>query len=132
MREQRNILLLGSGPDSELLHAAVDPHIHVIRAETGAEAIRALGQRSCDVILCQWTFADGDWRTFLENLRGRQLKIPVIVFCRCGNELEWVTALRAGAFDLLYPPYNSRQVMALIEHAAVSGRARKDLQYRCA
>jgi DNA-binding NtrC family response regulator len=79
---------------------------------------------SYDVVLCPWDLRGASWRTVLEHVRSRQPERPLIVFCHCGGEQEWIQVLGAGAFDLLCPPYNEDQVMALIEHAAASRYAR--------
>ena len=56
----------------------------------------------------------------MEKVEKPHLRIPVIVLSRCGGEKQWVEVLQAGAFDLLVPPYNSYQILAVLEHALAS------------
>ena len=73
-----------------------------------------------DAVFCDWDCAGGTWKDVLAKLKELNLQIPLVVLSRCGCEKEWVEVLEAGAFDFLVPPYNSAQILAVLEHALAS------------
>jgi DNA-binding NtrC family response regulator len=96
----------------------------VTRTLTVPTALPAEETEAYDVVFCNWDCADGTWRDVLSRLKQLHLQIPFIVLSRCGCESEWVEVLEAGAFDFLVPPYTNAQILAALEHAMASSRAR--------
>lgn len=120
IRDIARVLLLGSDSDTAPLVPPLAASAEVSRVNRVPEAFRLLESGAYDALFCPWEAAGMNWRNVVEEMRKRLLNIPVIVFCRCCGEREWVEALRAGAFDLLVPPYNRCQLRALLEQILTS------------
>jgi DNA-binding NtrC family response regulator len=115
-------LLLDGNPDCEPLETMLEPYAAITRVETIAEALATAQRGEYEVLFCPWEHADGTWRSALEEIRQQQLNIPVIVYCHWAGEQEWCEVLKAGAFDLLVPPYTSHEVCTVLERAAADRR----------
>lgn len=76
-----------------------------------------------DVVLCAWSFHAG-WNKVVHSVHQQVPELPVIVLSRTGGEAEWSEVLRAGAFDLVAGPFRERSMLAAVEQAAASYRAR--------
>ena len=111
------VLLLDGNPDGALLEKMLEGRAAVTRVETIPEALALARRTDYDAIFCPWELADGTWQHVLQEVQRRRLEIPVIVFCHYGGEREWSEVLKAGAFDLLAPPYDGYELGALLAHA---------------
>jgi len=122
MQPYSKVLLLGGDEDWSVLEEMLAQYAVVTGVGKVSDALALLKEEDYDVLFCQGELADGTWRTVLEEIQNRRLEVPVIVFCHCGGEREWIEVLEAGAFDLLVPPYSAYQTMAVLEHALASRR----------
>jgi DNA-binding NtrC family response regulator len=122
MEPYAKALLLDGNPDCAPLETTLEPYVAIQRVETLAEALAAAKGEEYEVLFCPWEHADGTWRSALEEIRQRQVNIPVIVYCHWAGEQEWCEVLKAGGFDLLAPPYTSREVCAVLERALADHR----------
>ncbi len=120
MEAYPKVVMLGGDPDDFQVGEMLTGLAAVTRVERIAEAISLLERGDYDVLFCPWQPAEGTWRDVVEELRKRQSEVPVVVFSHCGGEHEWTEVLKAGAFDLLAPPYDRHQVRELLEHAVES------------
>ena len=126
MQAYPKVLVLGSDPDASFLAETLAPFAEVKRLEKIPKAFKPLGEENYDAVFCPWESPEGTWRTVLESIQKLRLEVPLIVFCHCGGEREWIEVLEAGAFDLLVPPYSSYQMLAVLEHALASRRGVAD------
>ena len=117
MEAYPKVVMLNGDVDDSQMAEMLTGLARVTRVERISEAIPQLESGDCDVLFCPWQPGEGTWRDALEEVRKRQFGVPVVVFCHCGGEHEWTEALKAGAFDLLAPPYDSHRVRELLEHA---------------
>lgn len=145
----RVLLLSGSAPESPgALEQILARHVELVTATSLAEMLSLLGREEremgsvkrwaskpwlsaehvpsagYDAFLCDWSFADGTWRSALEQVQQRAPDLPTIVVCRCGGEREWVQVLEAGAFDMLGAPFSEMEVLSVLEHAVALGGTR--------
>jgi DNA-binding NtrC family response regulator len=126
MQAYPKVLVLGSDPDASFLAETLAPFAAVTRLEKIPKVFNLLEGEDYDAVFCPWESPEGTWRTVLEEVQNRGLEVPVIVFCHCGGEPEWIEVLEAGAFDLLVPPYSAYQSLAVLEHALASRRGVAD------
>jgi DNA-binding NtrC family response regulator len=74
-------------------------------ASTVAESALVLSAHNVFLVLCQDCMADGRYEDIAVMADQASKKVPVIVVSRTGDWPEYLTAIRAGAFDYVaYPP----------------------------
>jgi DNA-binding NtrC family response regulator len=127
MKEKPKVLLVSRGGDSRLKDI-LRQRASVAEAGNVPEMVRLLEDKPYDAVLCEREFSEGTWREALQELQARRVATPAIVVSQTsevedGIE-EWTEVLRAGAFDLLLAPSQEYSVLAVLEHAVESGRAR--------
>ena len=127
MMTKPKVLLVGRGGETRLKEIL---RLRASVAEAGnvPDMVRRLQDGAYDAVLCEQEFSDGTWREALRELQARRVSTPAIVVSQTsavdeGIE-EWTEALRAGAFDLLLAPSQEYSVLAVLEHAVESGKAR--------
>jgi len=99
------------------LHAAVGLH----------EAMSCVRRFGPQVVICDQTFADGDWRELLSDLQSEQQMPPLIVVSRLADDRLWAEVLNLGGYDLLTKPFVEAEVGRVVKLAA--HRASKSGQY---
>jgi DNA-binding NtrC family response regulator len=127
MMTKPQVLLVGRGretPLKEILQRSAS----LAEAGTVPDMVRLLQDGAYDAVLCEREFSDGTWREALQELQARRVSTPAIVVSQTsavddGIE-EWAEVLQAGAFDLLLAPSQEYSVLAVLEHAVESGKAR--------
>lgn len=83
---------------------------------TLATFIEALQRERFDLLLVDWTVPDGDGTTALAWVREHLgWELPVIFITARDNEIDVVTALRAGADDYIIKPPKYLELLARIE-----------------
>ena len=127
MTTKPQVLLVGRGGESRLKEIL---RLRASVAEAGnvPDMVRLLEDGPYDAVLCEQEFSDGTWREALQELQARRVSTPAIVVSQTsavdeGIE-EWAEVLQAGAFDLLLAPSQEYSVLAVLEHAVESGKAR--------
>jgi DNA-binding NtrC family response regulator len=70
------------------------------------------------VVLCDTTLPDGNWRNVLEDVQQSSTNADVILCARLSDERLWIDALESGAYDLLIEPYTEQEVERILEAAA--------------
>jgi len=127
MNQKPQVLLVGRGGESRLKDI-LKQRASVAEAGNVPEMVRLLQQGPFDAVLCEQEFSDGTWREALQELQSRRVGTPAIVVSQTSEVdegiQEWAEVLRAGAFDLLLAPSQEYSVLAVLEHAVESGRAR--------
>ncbi len=116
----------------------VDDEVHILRllrrtletngytveaAESGREALEAVGRSVPDVVLLDLMLPDIDGLEVCRQLRER-LEAPIIVLSARGEERTKVSALDLGADDYLTKPFGTAELLArlrvALRHAARS------------
>ena len=127
MKTKLQVLLVSGGGESGLKEI-LRRRASLAEAESIPEMVRELARQEIDVIVCEQELPDGTWREALQELQARRVSTPAIVVSQTsavdeGIE-EWTEVLQAGAFDLLLAPSQEYSVLAVLEHAVESGKAR--------
>lgn len=85
--------------------------------EDGAKALEHCAQYMPDVIMLDWTLPDMDTLDFLRNLRRLPGgATPKVLFCATENDAMAIgRALRAGADEVLFKPFDHNSVKMALE-----------------
>lgn len=103
---------------------ALAPLFHVESVGSLGAALRRLDGDYFDVALLEASVG-WDWRDAVAVLADHPGGVPVVVLKPGGNMSDWGAALRAGAFDLVATPCLDESLVAVCEHAVVTGEARR-------
>jgi FixJ family two-component response regulator len=106
-------------------------------ASSCAEAIAATETTRFGAVICGMRLPDGTWKDVRAMLQQRSPATRLIVFSRFADERLWADVLHLGGYDVLQPPFDSRQVLAAVDSAWLSSLddagqafARADADYR--
>ena len=106
-------------------------------ASTVTESGMTLAENEVFIVLCEDCLSDGKYRDIVKLVCQSDTKVLVVVVSRTGEWPEYLTAIRAGAFDYLaYPPIPG-ELQRIIQNAfrsADDSAAAKELpfsNYRC-
>jgi len=94
------------------------------RAAARKEAVSLIRQHHPKVVICDQTFADGDWRDLLADLQDEKENPPLIVSSRLADDRLWAEVLNLGGYDLLTKPFAAGEVSRVVRMA--SRRSRPD------
>ena len=85
----------------------------IITAGHGIEALDRLAETTIDVVITDIGMPEMDGITLLKQMRADASyeKLPVIVITASGEDVDYATARKAGANDLLTKPVSSRQLI---------------------
>jgi DNA-binding response OmpR family regulator len=113
--------------DHSSLHLILRGDCRLHRAAGRREAMSCVRRFRPQVVVCDQTFADGDWRELLSDLQGEQQMPPLIVSSRLADDRLWAEVLNLGGYDLLIKPFVAVEVSRVVKLAA--HRASKSGQY---
>ena len=118
-RGQPKVLVIDDEPDLlELLELTLSRMgLDTTRAQSVAEAIKALDGQSFDLCLTDMRLPDGEGLRVVEHITEKGLDVPVAVMTAFGSAENAVAALKAGAFDYLAKPVALEQLRALVKQA---------------
>ncbi|HVP88049.1 MAG TPA: sigma-54 dependent transcriptional regulator [Casimicrobiaceae bacterium] len=118
-RGQPKVLVIDDEPDLlELLELTLSRMgLDTTRAQSVAEAIKALDSQSFDLCLTDMRLPDGEGLRVVEHITEKSLDVPVAVMTAFGSAENAVAALKAGAFDYLAKPVALEQLRALVKQA---------------
>lgn len=118
--------LVASGLEAglELHHCVVD------RVRTGREAMAALAQLACDVVILDLGLPDGDGLSVLSQVRQRGDDIPVLILTARDDVEDRVKGLEAGADDYVLKPFELDELAARL-HALVRRAAGRSVAEIC-
>jgi two-component system chemotaxis response regulator CheY len=85
----------------------------VITAVHGVEALDRLAETTIDVVITDIGMPEMDGITLLKHMRAdaSYQELPVIVITASGEDVDYATARKAGANDLLTKPVSSRHLI---------------------
>jgi CheY-like chemotaxis protein len=124
MSDGASILLVDDNDDARVTVARIlEMAGHtVVQASNAKEASALLKEQSPDLVITDIFMPEGDGFEMLNELRGREPKIPVIAMSGGGIQ-EGLDVLsiagRLGATKVLYKPFARRQLLDAITDALV-------------
>ncbi len=114
------VLLVDDEPNlRRILGAILRPEGYEV-SETGsaAEARRAFAAGAWDVIVLDQKLPDGDGTALLAEIRAADPVVPILLLTAFATVELAVSAMRAGAFDVVAKPFVPEAVLAAIGRAA--------------
>ena len=126
MNIRPKVLLITSDPaETEVLERILKDHV-ILRSGANLMELQALLEETkYDAVFCGWSFHRGTWYDAVDRILNHTPDLPIVIFCRTAGEREWVEVLKAGAFDLLVPPYGELAVLSVLEQAVSSYEVRR-------
>ncbi len=121
-------LIVDDAPDVRMLvryHLERTGVISVIEAETGAEAMRIVKARGCDVVLLDLGLPDIEGQDVVRAIRGaaRQRSLPVLVVSGRDDEETRRASIEAGAAGYLVKPVGSEELLRALREVVAGPRA---------
>jgi len=87
----------------------------VVQAEDGQQALLKLQNHKIDLVLSDVQMQPMDGFELLQNLKQKNIQIPVILMTAYGTIEKAVQAIRDGATDYLVKPFESDELIRLLE-----------------
>ncbi|SHO48301.1 sigma-54-dependent transcriptional regulator [Desulfopila aestuarii] len=91
-------------------------------AFTGQEGIEAVQAQCPDLVILDICLPDMNGLKVFEVLHNLFPKLPVIIITAHGSTETAIGAIREGAYDYIYKPFDVPEMLQLIEKAIVAGR----------
>lgn len=90
---------------------------HVLKAETGEDALNILDNHRVDLVLLDWMLPGIDGIEVLRKIRSNKLlrKLPVILLTAKSDEISKVVGLEVGSDDYLVKPFGVHELIARIK-----------------
>jgi len=89
---------------------------HLVESSTdGEEGEYMASINTYDIVILDWMLPGKEGIEILQNLRKKQMRIPIIMLTAKGEIEEKVDALRVGADDYLAKPFAYEELLARIE-----------------
>jgi signal transduction histidine kinase len=94
-------------------------HMELCEVGNGKDAIASLCNKSYDCVFLDYRLPDQDGLSLLQNLRSKDIKVPVIVLTGQGDEQIAVELMKAGAIDYLSKSRLSPEMLAQVLRNAI-------------
>ncbi len=116
---QQTVLLVDDEPDIlQLLEITLARmNLETQRAETLAQAQRALTTSSIDLCLTDMRLPDGNGLSLIEHIQQHYPHIPVAMITAHGSVESAIEALKLGAFDFVSKPLALDKLRGIVSHA---------------
>lgn len=90
---------------------------HVLKAETGEDALETLEKEKVDIVLLDWMLPGIDGIEVLRRIRANKAlrTLPVIFLTAKGDEISKVVGLEVGSDDYLVKPFGVHELLARIK-----------------
>ena len=128
----------GDGPTTTILSVShlVQDHIDLRRllertcwetyeAHSCREALAAIAELDLDVVLCEASLPDGNWKDLLEDFSRRENPPYLIVTSRLADEYLWAEVLNLGGYDVLAKPFDAEEVHHVVGLASGQHQERR-------
>jgi putative nucleotidyltransferase with HDIG domain len=95
------------------------------------DAMRSLAVKGIDLIIVDENLGSEFHLHLLEQVRGRQLQLPVIAAANIDDAARAIHAMRGGAFDVILKPLNKEAVLDAVARGVTYGNvSRRNTTYR--
>jgi len=84
-------------------------------AGNGLQGLETLSRLNIDIIILDLMLPGMSGYTFLETIRERDNKVPVLILSAKGEEIDKVRGFRLGADDYVTKPFGTMELIARIE-----------------
>jgi two-component system alkaline phosphatase synthesis response regulator PhoP len=103
---------------------------HVLKAETGEDALDTLEKEKVDIVLLDWMLPGIDGIEVLRRIRANKAlrTLPVIFLTAKGDEISKVVGLEVGSDDYLVKPFGVHELLARIKAVLRRSESSFDLE----
>jgi len=91
--------------------------LEVVTARDGAHGMRALDERSPDLVLLDLAMPDASGMDLLERIKRSHEHLPVVMLSGQGAPANVVESLRRGAADFVSKPFEPEQLRRVVDRA---------------
>jgi DNA-binding NtrC family response regulator len=95
--------------------------LEVVCAADGAGGMKALDERSPDLVLLDLVMPDASGLDLLQRIKQLRGDLPVVMLSGQGEAANVVESIRRGAADFLTKPFEPEQLQAAVERALKLG-----------
>ncbi|CAN5435987.1 hypothetical protein BH10BDE1_BH10BDE1_05540 [soil metagenome] len=126
----RTLLLIDDEPDIiEIVFAMLKrPHLHLLLANSGAEALAVLEKRPVDAILSDIRMPEMSGVAMVQEVRNRGFATPIVLMSGFADYGEILEALRVGVIDVVEKPFSKDRLVAAVKHAIEVGCSVRSIQ----
>jgi two-component system nitrogen regulation response regulator NtrX len=117
-----------AGIGTTLRRILEDEGYRVEAVETAGEARRRLQEEPVDLLILDIWLPDEDGLVLLEQLREREIDLPVIIISGHGSVDSAVRAIRLGAYDFLEKPLSLSRVVLTVQNALERRRLAREIE----
>lgn len=125
LTEERAVLLVISPFEKDyksIRNVMSDLRDPVYLAQTAREGLAFLASYPVEVVICERSLPDGDWKKIL-NATWQLPKPPrVIVTSRHADDALWAEVLNLGGYDVLIKPFHGEELARVIHQAYRHGQ----------
>jgi DNA-binding NtrC family response regulator len=118
------LLVTDNPKEISILRKALGPGTILTGAHDLAELNVLVRGGSFELVLCDWSFANGSWKDALQVVQDSDPHLPVVILSDAQKK-EWLEVLEAGASDLLSQPPQPARLTAILEHTVRARHARR-------
>lgn len=108
--DERNYLLV-------LEDLLMEEGYQVLTAESGQKALGIAAEHELDAVITDMKMPGMDGITLFESIHGRQPDLPVIMMTAYGTQEKALEAMKKGAFDYIFKPFENEQFKFTIRKA---------------
>ncbi|MBW2624380.1 MAG: sigma-54-dependent Fis family transcriptional regulator [Deltaproteobacteria bacterium] len=98
----------------------------VTEAANGAEGLARLDQEVVDFIICDVRMPVMDGLTFLSEVKEKGILAPVIMLSAYGSAESALEAIKKGAFDYVFKPFNPDEIVLTLKKAEEREELRRE------
>jgi len=110
------------GERNTLYEIAKRSRWHLELVPTCEAAVRLLGNRRFEVILCDRDLPGCEWREAMETMVANSRGACVILTSPVNDDYLWQEVLQRGGYDVLTRPLQEERVLHAVEMAGRTGR----------
>lgn len=107
----------------------LEENYQVFIAETGLHGLDIFGREDIDLVVADVKLPDIDGLSLLEEIKKRQPDMDVIVITAYGSVSSAVEAMKKGAYDYITKPFNTTEILIVIERALERKRLLKQTHH---
>ena len=122
------ILIVDDEKNYPLILSAVlqDEGFETITANSGREALEALGNADVDLVLTDMKMQGIDGIELLERIKAKDPDLPVIMMTAHGTVEKAVEAMQKGAYNYLLKPFDNESLVLYVDKAVALFRVIKE------
>ena len=98
------------------------PALRVISASSGEEGLEMIVREKPDVVVMDIRLGGMDGLSVLKEIRGRDMRVPVIMMTAYSTTQTTIEAMKHGAFDYLLKPFDVPKMEEVIQAALKASR----------